>query len=125
MASYLATAEIGKFVIHAYRQAGIRYWDAIDPDLLAPVATPRTGTQFAISQQADLSYKRLARTITVPAGGANVSFWVTATLSPWDFMFVEAHTPGRTTGRPSRTSTATAARTPVRRARSGSSSTRS
>ncbi|HSS36832.1 MAG TPA: hypothetical protein VLR93_11210 [Patescibacteria group bacterium] len=96
MASYLATAEIGKFVIHAYRQAGIRYWDAIDPDLLAPVATPRTGIQFAISQQADLSYKRLAHTIAVPIGGANVSFWVTGeTEFPWDFMFVEAHTLGQ------------------------------
>jgi hypothetical protein len=95
MASYLATAEIGKFAIDAYHQDGIRYWDAIDPDLLGPVATPHTGTQFAISQKADLSYKRLERTINVPGGGADLSFWVTGeTEFPWDFMFVEAHTAG-------------------------------
>ena len=35
------------------------------------------------------------RTITVPAGGATLSFWVTRDTEPtWDFMFVEAHTVG-------------------------------
>lgn len=40
MASYLATATVGQFDLTAYRQKGIRYWDAIDPDLFAPVAVP-------------------------------------------------------------------------------------
>ena len=34
--------------------------------------SPRTGSQFAISQRGELSYKRLQRTISVPGGGANV-----------------------------------------------------
>ena len=95
MATYLATANVGEFDLRAYKQDGIRYWDAIDPDLLDPVAEPRTGEQFAISQQSEPSYKRLARTISVPAGGATVSFWITRDTEPeWDFVFVEAHTVG-------------------------------
>ena len=53
MASYLTTATIGEFDLRAYREDGIRYWDAIDPDLFTPAA-PRTGDQFALSQPADL-----------------------------------------------------------------------
>ncbi len=95
MATYLATANVGEFDLRAYKQDGIRYWDAIDPDLLDPVAEPRTGEQFAISQQSEPSFKRLARTIAVPAGGATLSFWITRDTEPeWDFVFVEAHTVG-------------------------------
>ena len=43
---------------NAYSDNGIRFWDALDPDLFARVV-PRTGDQFAISQVADLTYKRL------------------------------------------------------------------
>jgi hypothetical protein len=94
MASYLTTATIGEFDLRAYRNDGIRYWDAIDPDLFTPVS-PRTGQQFALSQVADSSYKRLSRTISVPAGGSQLSFWVTRDTEPnWDFMFVEAHPVG-------------------------------
>jgi hypothetical protein len=96
MASYLATAAIGHYEINKYRANGVRYWDAIDSTLFEPVAAPRTGTQLAISQTANNSYKRLARTISVPAGGANLSFWITRDTEPnWDFVFVEAHTPGQ------------------------------
>ena len=94
MASYLATASIGEFDLRAYRAGGLRYWDAIDPDLLTPY-TPRTGEQFAISQAADGAYKRLARTISVPAGGGQLSFWINRdTEFDWDYVFVEAHVPG-------------------------------
>jgi hypothetical protein len=95
MNSYLATATVGKFDITSYSQNGIRFYDAIDPALFEPVAAPTTGTHLMISGQADSSYKRLMRTITVPAGGATLSFWVTRdTEQNWDFMFVEAHTVG-------------------------------
>lgn len=41
------------------------------------------------------SYKRLTRTITVPAGGGSLSFWADYdTEETWDYLFVEAHTPG-------------------------------
>ena len=95
MATYLATVNVGEFSIHAYRKRGISYWDAIDPDLFDPVASPTTGSQFAVSQQADSSYKRLLRTIHIPAGGATVGFKVSRETEPeWDFVFVEVHTVG-------------------------------
>jgi hypothetical protein len=96
MASYLATASVGEFDLNSYREGGIEYVDAIDPDLFDPVAVPHTGNQFMISQRGEPAFKRLARTIRVPAGGAKLSFWVTRDTEPgWDFMFVEAHTVGR------------------------------
>ena len=94
MASYLTTATIGQFDVRAYRQDGIRYWDALDPDLFA-TPSPRSGARYAYSQVANLSYKRLARTIAVPAGGGQLTFWVDRATEPtWDFMFVEAHPVG-------------------------------
>ncbi|WP_203230696.1 M1 family metallopeptidase [Agromyces humi] len=90
MASYLATATIGEFDLDAYRADGIRYWDAIDPDLMAPTVVARTGSQFAYSGQADDSYKRLQRTVTVPAAGGELSFSVDRDVEDgWDFAFVE------------------------------------
>jgi len=95
MASYLAMMAIGEFDVRAYREDGLKYWDALDPDLFATTA-PRTGEQYALSQVADLTYKRLTRTIAVPAGGAELSFWITRdTEFNWDFVFVEAHTVGQ------------------------------
>ena len=57
---------------------------------------PHTGSHYVYSQIADVSYKRLARTISIPAGGASLSFWVSRDTEPaWDFVFVEAHTAGQ------------------------------
>jgi hypothetical protein len=96
MATYLATINVGEFDMNAYSADGIDYWDAIDPDLFVPLAAPRTGTQFAVSQVANLSYKRLAHTISVPTGGAQLSFWIDRnTEDQWDFVFVEVHTVGQ------------------------------
>jgi hypothetical protein len=95
MASYLTTMAIGAFDLHAWQRAGIKYWDATDPALSSPVAAPRTGSRFALSQPDDAAYKRLATTLAVPAGGATLSFWITrATEDSWDFVAVEAHRPG-------------------------------
>ena len=95
MASYLAMMAIGEFDVRAYREDGLKYWDALDPDLFATTA-PRTGEQYALSQVADLTYKRLTRTIAVPVGGAELSFWISRdTEFNWDFVFVEAHTAGQ------------------------------
>ncbi len=96
MASYLAMMAIGSFDVRAYRANGLKFWDALDPRLFEPIAEPRTGTQYALSQAGDLSYKRLARTITVPPDGATVSFFVARdTELDWDYFFVEAHTVGQ------------------------------
>ena len=95
MATYLAAMAIGEFDVRAYETAGIRFWDAIDPVLLEPVATPRTGDQFAISQADNFGYKRLSRTIEVPAEGGRLSFRVDRDTEPgYDFFFVEAHAVG-------------------------------
>ena len=96
MATYLATVTIGDAEADAYSADGIDYWDAIDPDLLTPVAAPTDGTQFAVSGVADLAYQRLARVITVPAGGATIDLDVMRDTEPnWDFVFIEAHTVGQ------------------------------
>ncbi|MDR6906464.1 hypothetical protein J2X63_002150 [Agromyces sp. 3263] len=57
---------------------------------------PHTGDAYAYSQIADVSYKRLTRTIDVPAGGASLSFWTSYdTEADWDHLIVEARTPGQ------------------------------
>lgn len=57
---------------------------------------PHTGDNYAYSQIADVSFKRLTRTISVPAGGAELSFWTSYdTEAEWDFLAVEAHTPNQ------------------------------
>jgi Peptidase family M1 domain/Peptidase M1 N-terminal domain len=94
MASYLTTATIGEFDIEAYKVDGVKFWDAMDPDLLAE-PKPRTGRQMAISQISEPAWKRLTRTITVPATGGDLSFWVRRETEPnWDFFFVEARPAG-------------------------------
>jgi hypothetical protein len=94
MAAYLAGMAIGELAINAYRIDRIRYWDAIDPDLL-PRVGPHTGTHFALAQQADSSYKRITREIAVPTEGATLSFWVNRDTEPFfDFFMVEARTAG-------------------------------
>ena len=57
---------------------------------------PHSGSSFIWSQRADEGYKRLARTITVPAGGATLEFWTSYNLEQaFDYMVVEAHTVGQ------------------------------
>jgi hypothetical protein len=57
---------------------------------------PHTGQSFMWSDRADEAYKRLTRTITVPAGGATMSFWTSYNLElDFDYMVVEAHTVGQ------------------------------
>jgi len=57
---------------------------------------PHGGSQFMWSDRADEAYKRLTRTITVPAGGATLKFWTSYNLElDFDYMIVEAHTVGQ------------------------------
>ncbi len=57
---------------------------------------PHSGDQYVYSKLADVSYKRLTRTIDVPAeGDQTLSFWTSYDTEPdWDFFFVEARSPG-------------------------------
>jgi hypothetical protein len=92
--TYLASVNIGDFDIESYSKKGTDYWNALDPKL-KDVVTPRNGHGLAWSHAADSSYKRLTRTISVPDGGAEFSFWMHRDTEPgWDFAFVEARTAG-------------------------------
>ena len=73
-----------------------------------------TARKYMYSQRANEAYKRLTRTIDVPAGGATLSFQTSYDLeTDFDYMFVEAHTVGPTTGRRCPTPTATPRTTPA------------
>jgi hypothetical protein len=89
---------IGQFEVDAYEEGGLAFWDAIDTNLVLgpPPIPPVTGDQLLFSQVADSgpSYKRLTRTLTVPAG-ATLSFQANRdTEMDWDFLFVETRTAG-------------------------------
>ncbi|MGY2065527.1 M1 family metallopeptidase [Blastococcus sp. SYSU DS0619] len=43
MATYLVTLAIGEFDLREYRADGIRYWDALDPDLFTMELDPESG----------------------------------------------------------------------------------
>jgi len=92
MTTYLATVDVGHFDMTEYEQGGIAYANAIDSSLFEPFAAASDGDQFAYSQVGDLSYKRLAHTIDVPAAGGSLTFDVNRDTEPeWDFFFVEIH----------------------------------
>ncbi|MFF5257776.1 M14 family zinc carboxypeptidase [Actinomadura viridis] len=58
---------------------------------------PRTGEWYAYSGQADVSYKRLTRTVDLTGeSGGELTFHTSyETELDWDFMFVEARTEGQ------------------------------
>jgi len=71
-------------------------WPSAQWDKPGGPFAPHTGSQYAYSQIADVSYKRLAQNVSVPAGGGSLSFWTSYdTEAAWDHVFVEAHTPGQ------------------------------
>ncbi|WP_322936881.1 M14 family metallopeptidase [Nocardioides bizhenqiangii] len=70
-------------------------WPAARWDKPGGPFDPHSGTQYVYSQIADVSYKRLTREVAVPAGGGSLSFWTSYDTEPdWDFLTVEARTPG-------------------------------
>jgi hypothetical protein len=89
--SYIATS--GILPVDQFKQ--FESWPSAAWDKPGGPYSPHTGSQYVYSQIADVSYKRLTRTINVPAGGATLSFWTSYdTEVAWDHLFVEAHTPG-------------------------------
>jgi hypothetical protein len=58
----------------------------------APPFEPFDGDWYVYSQQADISFKRLMRSFTVPGTGGNMTFRTSYDTEPdWDFLFVEIH----------------------------------
>ena len=96
MAPYLVTVAMGEFDINTYKAGGVKFLDAIDPDLFVKAFTITDGTRAASSGAAAKSaYKRLTHVIDVPASGASLAFDSGRDIeSGWDFFFVEAHTVG-------------------------------
>jgi hypothetical protein len=90
--SFIATS--GVLPVSDYPQ--FESWVAARWDRIGGPFEPHTGDYYVYSQLADVSYKQLTRTIDVPAGGATLSFWTSYnTEAAWDFLTVEAHTPGQ------------------------------
>jgi Zinc carboxypeptidase/Immune inhibitor A peptidase M6 len=58
---------------------------------------PPDGSQYLYSQRADITYKRITRTIDLTgAASPTLSFKTSYSTEPaWDFVFVEAHTVGQ------------------------------
>ncbi len=58
---------------------------------------PHTGTFYVYSGIADITYKRLTRTVDLAGQtSGNLSFWISRdTEQDWDYVFVEAHTVGQ------------------------------
>jgi Zinc carboxypeptidase len=90
--SFIATS--GILPVSTYPQ--FESWVSAKYDRPGGPFDPHTGTRYAYSQIADVSYKRVTRTIDVPAGGATLSFWTSYdTEATWDHLFVEARHPGQ------------------------------
>jgi len=71
-------------------------WAAAKYDRPGGPFDPHSGENYVYSQIADISYKRLTNTISVPAGGGELTFWTSYnTESHWDHVAVEARTAGQ------------------------------
>jgi hypothetical protein len=95
--SFIATGDFLKVTDPADSFPQFESWPAAEYlSGLAGPFDPHTGQSFMWSERADEAYKRLSRTITVPAGGATLSFWTSYNLElDFDYMVVEAHTVGQ------------------------------
>jgi len=63
---------------------------------VAGASEPHSGDWLMWSDRANEAYKRLSRTINVPAGGATVKFWTGYKLElDFDYLIVEVHTVGQ------------------------------
>jgi hypothetical protein len=95
--SFIATSDFLKVTDPAGSFPQFDSWPSAEYQTgIAGPFDPHTGQRFMWSNQADQAYKRLTRTITVPPGGATLSFWTSYNLEPsFDYLIVEAHTVGQ------------------------------
>ena len=95
--SFIATGDFLKVTDPADSFPQFESWPAAEYlSGLAGPFDPHTGQSFMWSNRADEAYKRLTRTITVPAGGATLKFWTSFNLElDFDYLIVEAHTVGQ------------------------------
>ena len=95
--SFIATGDFLQVTDPAGSFPQFESWPAAEYDSgIAGPFDPHSGTSFMWSDRADEAYKRLMRTITVPSGGATLTFWTSYNLElDFDYMVVEAHTVGQ------------------------------
>jgi hypothetical protein len=95
--SFIATGDFLKVTDPADSFPQFDSWPAAEYQSgLSGPFDPHTGDWFMWSDRADEAYKRLTRTITVPDGGATLSFWASFNLElNFDYLIVEAHTVGQ------------------------------
>jgi hypothetical protein len=95
--SFIATGDFLQVTDPANSFPQFESWPAAEYESgLSGPFDPHTGQSFMWSDRADEAYKRLTRTIDVPAGGATLSFWTSYNLElDFDYMIVEAHTVGQ------------------------------
>ncbi len=72
-------------------------WPSAKYDRPGGPFVPHTGSYYMYSDIADISYKRLTRTVDLTAkGSGSLSFWISRdTEQDWDHVFVEAHSVGQ------------------------------
>ena len=95
--SFIATGDFLEVTDPAHAFPQFESWPAAEylSGLSGPF-DPHTGEAFMWSDRADEAYKRLTRTISVPAGGATLSFWTSFNLEQdFDYLIIEAHTVGQ------------------------------
>ena len=92
-ASFIATSG----VLPTNRYPQFTSWASAKYDRPGGAFAPHTGEYYVYSQIADVSYKRLTRTIDLTGvATGNLSFWISRdTEQDWDYVFVEAHTVGQ------------------------------
>lgn len=92
-ASFLATSGI----LPASTYPQFNSWASVRYNRPGGPFSPHTGARYAYSQIADVSYKRLTRTVDLTGrSSGSLSFWMSNdTEADWDFVFVEAHTVGK------------------------------
>jgi hypothetical protein len=92
-ASFIATSGI----LPASKYPQFTSWASAKYDRPGGPFDPHTGEHYMYSQIADVSYKRLTRTVDLTGKSTgNLSFWVSRDTEPaWDFAFVEGRTVGQ------------------------------
>jgi aminopeptidase N len=68
MASYLATASVGHYALHSYQAGGLRFYDAVDPDLYSESVDPQAPGSPTFGDVVDESFSHQRRILTFLAG---------------------------------------------------------
>jgi aminopeptidase N len=64
MASYLATASVGHYALRSYQAGGLRFYDAVDPDLYSEPADPQDPGSPTFGDVVDESFSHQRRILT-------------------------------------------------------------